>query len=207
MSGEVRREGKAMQDGATIARRGGWAAGLIGAGALLAACTGEGQAPQTAVIGEEDVPVHRLVDLTDPYGDLFIAQDRGIFIDFGRAEPIIRCERRGYICIEWPFVFSFPEDGDAPTGAWTAGAYEFQVIAEAERNFCGRARKAYLVEGSNAVGWATRVWYRPDFGVYAVMSGQARDGDLVTIERALTTCDRGLFARTGGLFSRTSTEE
>lgn len=175
---------------------------LAAAGALvLGACSGEGRAPETVLIEDEEVKVHRLVDLTDPYGDVFIAAERGVFIDFGRTESIITCERRGYICTEWPFVFSFPEDGEAPTGSWTAGDYEFEVIAEAERDFCGRRRTAYLVEGSNAVGWSTRVWYRPQFGVYAVMSGQAREGELVTIERALTTCDRGLFARSGGLFS------
>ena len=177
-------------------------AALAAAGAFAAtACSGEGQAPQTVMIEDQEVTVHRLVDLTDPYGDLFIVPERGVFIDFGRTEPIITCERRGYICTEWPFVFSFPEDGDAPAGSWTAGDYEFEVIAEAERDFCGRNQTAYLVEGSNAVGWSTRVWYRPRFGVYAVMSGQARDGELVTIERAFTTCDRGLFARPGGLFS------
>jgi len=182
-------------------------AALIGAAALALAACSEGQAPQRVLIGDEEVAVHRLVDLTDPYGDLYIAPQRGVFIDFGRTEAIIACERRGYICTEWPFVFSFPEDGEAPTGAWTAGDYEFEVIAQAQRNFCGRTRTAYLVEGSNDIGWSTRVWYRPDFGVYAVMSGQARDGELVTIERAFTTCDRGLFARSGGLFSRAGADE
>lgn len=178
-------------------------AGLVTAAAFaLAACSGEGQAPQSVTIGEDPVKVHRLVDLTDPYGDLFIAAERGVFVDFGRTEPIVTCERRGYICTEWPFVFSFPEDGAAPTGSWTAGDYEFEVIAEAERNFCGRNTTAYLVEGANETGWSTRVWYRPGFGVYAVMSGQAREGELVTVERAFTTCDRGLFARSGGLFGR-----
>lgn len=195
-----------MRENATITQRVGRAGVILGAGMLMTACSGEGQAPQHALISDEEVAVHRLVDLTDPYGDLFIAPERGVFIDFGRAEPIITCERRGYICTEWPFVFSFPESGEAPTGAWTAGDYEFQVIAEAERNFCGRPRRAYLVEGSNDIGWSTRVWYRPDFGVYAVMSGQARDGELVTIERAFTTCDRGLFAQSGGLFSRAGAE-
>jgi hypothetical protein len=186
----------------TISRY-GLRAGLAGAVALAAtACTGEGQAPRSILIEDEEVAVHHLVDLTDPYGDLFVAPERGVFIDFGRTEAIITCERRGYICTEWPFVFSFPEDGDAPAGGWTIGEYEFEVIAEAERDFCGRTRTAYLVEGANSVGWSTRVWYHPAFGVYAVMSGQAREGDMVTIERAFTTCDRGLFARSGGLFSR-----
>lgn len=171
------------------------------------ACMREGQAPQSVMIGEESIKVHRLTDLADPYGDLYIAAERGLFIDFGRAESIITCERRGYICTEWPFVFSFPENGEAPSGSWTAGDYEFDVIAEVERDFCGRQRKVYLVEGSNAVGWSTRTWYHPGFGVYAVMSGQARDGDLVTVERAYTTCDRGLFARTGGLFSLGGADE
>ena len=183
-------------------------AALIGAaGLLLSACTGEGQAPQTVLIDEREVAVHHLVDLTDPNGDLFISEAQGLFIDFGRAEPIVRCERRGYVCTEWAFVFSFPEDGEAPTGSWTAGDYAFEIIAEAERDFCGRKRTAYLVEGANETGWSTRVWYHPAFGVYAVMSGQAREGDLVTIERAFTTCDRGLYARSGGLFSRNGGED
>lgn len=184
-----------------------WAGAALTGVALLmvSACSREGQAPERVLIGEEDIAVHRLVDLTDPYGDLYLSEARGIFIDFGRAEPIITCERRGYVCTEWPFVFSFPEDGDVPTGSWTVGDYEFEVIAEAERNFCGRTRTVYLVEGANDIGWSTRVWYRPDFGVYAVMSGQARDGELVSIERAFTTCDRGLFARSRGLFSRSDT--
>lgn len=177
---------------------------VLAALAMLAvtACSREGQAPQSVVIGEDQVEIHHLVDLADPYGDLFIAPERGVFLDFGRAESIITCERRGYICVEWPFVFSFPEEGDAPNGSWSAGEYEFQVVTQAERDFCGRQRTVYLVEGANEAGWSTRVWYHPDFGVYAVMSGQAREGELVTVERAYTTCDRGLFARRGGLFSR-----
>lgn len=69
------------------------------------------------------------------------------------------------------------------------------MLAEAERNFCGRTRTAYLVEGVNETGWSTRVWYHPGFGVYAVMSGQARDGELVSVERAFVTCERGLYRR------------
>lgn len=180
-----------------------WRAGAALCAVLgLAACGREGQAPQSILIDEEAVKIHHLVDLVDPYGDIFIAAEHGVFIDFGRTESIITCERAGYICIEWPFVFSFPEDGRAPSGSWSAGDYEFEVINEIERDFCGRMRTVYLVEGANPVGWSTRVWYHPRFGVYAVMSGQARDGRLVTIERAYTTCDRGLFARPGGLFSR-----
>lgn len=177
---------------------------LILAAFALTACSGEGQAPQTALIGDDDVPVHRLTNLTDPYGDLYVSLERDVVLDFGRAEAVIACERRGYICLEWPFVFSFPESGEPPAGGWSAGGYEFKTIARAERDFCGRTRRAYLIEGSNSVGWATRVWYHPDFGVYAVMTGQAEDGDLVTVERAFTTCDRGLLAREGaglgGLF-------
>ncbi len=172
---------------------------VLGLSALtLSACAGEGDAPQTALIGEEQVPVHRLVNLTDPYGDLYVSMDRDVVLDFGRAEAVIECERRGYICLEWPFVFSFPENGEPPASGWSAGGYEFKTLARAERDFCGRTRRAYLVEGSNAVGWATRVWYHPDFGVYAVMTGQAEGGDLITVERAYTTCDRGLLAREGG---------
>ena len=170
-------------------------AGLAGVAALCLVACGEGDRPGSVLIGEEQVPVHRLVSLTDPYGDLFIAPERGVFVDFGRAEGIIWCERRGYVCTEWPFVFSFPADGEAPTGSWTIGDYEFEVIAEAERKFCGRTRQVYLVEGANAIGWSTRVWYHPAFGVYAVMSGQAEDGEMVSVERAFTSCDRGLYAR------------
>ena len=172
--------------------------GLVLTMLALTACAGEGETPQTARIGEDDVPVHRLINLTDPYGDLYVAMDRDVVLDFGRAEAVIACERRGYICLEWPFVFSFPESGEPPASGWSAGDYEFKILARAERDFCGRAWRAYLVEGSNSVGWATRVWYHPDFGVYAVMTGQAEDGDLITVERAYTTCDRGLLAREGG---------
>lgn len=178
--------------------------GLSAGASALSACAGEGDAPQTALVGEDDVPVHRLTNLTDPYSDLYVAMDREMVLDFARAEAVIACERRGYICLEWPFVFSFPESGEPPAGGWSAGGYEFKTIARAERDFCGRARRAYLIEGSNSVGWATRVWYHPDFGVYAVMTGQAEDGDLVSVERAYITCDRGLLAREraglGGLF-------
>lgn len=164
----------------------------------LSACTGEGNAPQTAVVGTEEVPVHRLKSLTDPLADLYVSIDREIVLDFGRVEAVIECERRGYICLEWPFVFAFPESGEPPATGWSAGGYDFRVVTRADRDFCGRLRNAYLIEGANGVGWATRVWYHPGFGVYAVMTGQAEDGDLVTIERAYTTCDRGLLARDGG---------
>ncbi len=177
-----------------------WRRRLVTGGAILglAACSGEGQGPETALIGEEDIPVHRLTSLTDPYADLYVSIDREIVLDFGRVEAVIACERRGYICLEWPFVFSFPESGEPPANGWAAAGYEFRTVTRAQRNFCGRTREAYLIEGSNGVGWATRVWYHPDFGVYAVMTGQAEAGDLVTVERAYTTCDRGLLARDGG---------
>jgi hypothetical protein len=169
----------------------------MAAGALLAlaACAPEGRAPERIEIGEDTHPVYRLTSLSEPYGDLFVAPDQGVFIDFGRTEAIVSCELRGYICIQWPFVFSFPDEGDPPSGGWRAAGYEFTVTAETDRNFCGRTRRAYLVEGANETGWATRVWYHPDFGVYAVMSGQAADGELVTVERAYTLCERGLFKR------------
>ena len=169
---------------------------VLGAAALgLSACSGEGDPPQTALVGTEQIPVHQLTSLTDPYADLYVSMDREIVLDFGRVEAVIECERRGYICLEWPFVFAFPESGEPPTAGWSAGGYEFRTVMQTERDFCGRTRNAYLIEGSNSVGWATRVWYHPAFGVYAVMTGQAEDGDLVTIERAYTTCDRGLLAR------------
>jgi hypothetical protein len=169
----------------------------MAAGAVfaLAACAPEGRAPDSIEIGEDRHPVYRLTSLSEAYGDLFVAPDQGVFIDFGRTESIVSCERRGYTCVQWPFVFSFPEDGDPPSGGWQAAGYDFTVVAETERNFCGRTRRAYLVEGANETGWATRVWYHPDFGVYAVMSGQASDGELVTVERTYTTCERGLFKR------------
>jgi hypothetical protein len=166
----------------------------------LSACMGEGEAPQKALVGTEEIPVHRLTSLTDPYSDLYVSMERQMVLDFGRVEAVIECERRGYICVEWPFVFAFPESGEPPANGWSAADYDFRVVTRAERDFCGRTRKAYLVEGYNGVGWATRVWYHPGFGVYAVMTGQAEDGDLVTIERAYTTCDRGLLARQGGGF-------
>jgi len=172
---------------------------VLGLAALsLSACGGEGRTPDTAAVGQDDIPVHRLTSLTDPYADLYVSLDREVVLDFGRVEAVIACERRGYICLEWPFVFAFPENGEPPASGWSAGGYEFRTVTRAERNFCGRTRRAYLIEGSNSVGWATRVWYHPDFGVYAVMTGQAEDGDLLTIERAYTTCDRGLLAREGG---------
>ncbi len=166
--------------------------------AALAACSREGAAPRTVTVGETAYPVHHLVSLTDPWTDLYIAPDQGVFIEFGRAEPVIACEAAGKHCQEWPFVFSFPLRGRAPEAGWRAGGYEFRIVEQVERRFCGRARQAYLIEGANEAGWATRVWYHPDFGVYAVMSGQASDGELVTVERAYTTCDRGLYAREGG---------
>ena len=146
-------------------------------------------------IGEDRHPVFTLTSLSDPYTDLHLAPDQGVFVDFGRTESIVTCERRGYTCLQWPFVFSFPDEGEPPAAGWSAAGYDFRLVAKAERNFCGRSREAYLIEGQNEVGWATRVWYHPSFGVYAVMSGQAREGELVSVERAFTTCERGLFKR------------
>ncbi len=187
-----------MKTAGSVLNRWAKAAGLAAATLGLAACSGEGHAPDTALIGEDEIPVHRLTSLTDPYADIYVSVEREIVLDFGRVEAVIECERRGYLCLEWPFVFAFPESGEPPANGWSAGGYEFRTVTRAERNFCGRTREAYLIEGSNGVGWATRVWYHPDFGVYAVMTGQAEDGDLVTVERAYTTCDRGLMAREGG---------
>ncbi|MFW5660314.1 MAG: hypothetical protein ACOC05_02875 [Oceanicaulis sp.] len=172
---------------------------VAAAAGALGACAPEGRAPGQVTIGEDRHPVYTLTSLSDPYTDIHIAPDQGVFVDFGRTESIVTCERRGYTCQEWPFVFSFPEEGDPPASGWSAGGYDFRVVAEAERNFCGRARRAYLVEGLNETGWSTRVWYHPGFGVYAVMSGQARDGELVSVERAFTTCERGLYKRAGRL--------
>ncbi|WBQ10084.1 hypothetical protein L2D01_14510 [Hyphomonadaceae bacterium ML37] len=163
----------------------------------LSACS-EGAPPRTVTVGEDSYPVHHLVSLTDPWTDLYIAPDHNVFIEFGRAEPVIACEAAGYHCQEWPFVFAFPLRGDAPEDGWSVGDYQFRIVEQVERRFCGRAREAYLIEGANPAGWATRVWYHPDFGVYAVMSGQSEDGEMVTVERAYTTCDRGLYARQGG---------
>ncbi|MGJ3230724.1 MAG: hypothetical protein ACFE0P_02890 [Oceanicaulis sp.] len=174
-------------------RLGSAAAAIAGFG--LAACAPEGRSPDTVTIGEDRHPVFEMISLTDPYSDIHVAPAQGVFVDFGRTESIVTCERRGYTCLQWPFVFSFPDEGDPPAAGWRAGGYDFRVVTLAERNFCGRTRRAYLVEGQNEVGWATRVWYHPDFGVYAVMSGQAEGGELVSVERALTTCDRGLYKR------------
>lgn len=164
-------------------------------GLALGACTPEGRSPDAVTLGEDRHPVFTLTSLTDPYGDLHIAPNQGVFVDFGRAESVVACEQRGFTCLQWPFVFSFPDDGDPPAAGWRAGGYAFRVLAETERNFCGRTRRAYLVEGVNETGWSTRVWYHPAFGVYAVMSGQARDGALVEVERAFITCERGLYRR------------
>lgn len=187
-----------MANGQRVIHRGVQGLGLALWLLALGACSGEGRAPDTATVGQDEIPVHRLTSLTDPYADLYVSLDRDIVLDFGRVEAVVECERRGYLCLEWPFVFAFPESGEPPAGGWSAAGYEFRTVTRAERNFCGRTRRAYLIEGSNGVGWATRVWYHPGFGVYAVMTGQAEDGDLVTIERAYTTCDRGLLARDGG---------
>jgi hypothetical protein len=81
---------------------------------VTAACAPEGRAPEQVTIGETRHPVFTLTSLTDPYGDLHIAPDQGVFVDFGRTEAVVACERRGYTCLQWPFVFSFPEDGDPP---------------------------------------------------------------------------------------------
>ncbi|MCC5996024.1 MAG: hypothetical protein JJU18_06600 [Oceanicaulis sp.] len=172
------------------------AAGAVGL--LLAGCGGEGSAPREASAGEENFKVHHLVSLTALHGDLHVSPEAGVFIEFGRAEAVIACEADAMICQEWPFVFAWPERGAPPADGWRAGDYDFRIAAQGPRNFCGRTRDAYLVEGANAAGWATRVWYHPDFGVFAVMSGQAEDGELVTVERAYITCDRGLYARQGG---------
>lgn len=171
------------------------AALALAAAGVLGACSGEGGPPRTVTIGQDVYPVHHLVSLTDPWTDLYIAPDHNVFIEFGRAEPVIACEAAGLHCQEWPFVFAFPSDGEAPGAGWSAGGYDFRIVEQVERRFCGRTREAYLIEGADAAGWATRVWYHPDFGIYAVMTGQAADGELVTVERAYTTCDRGLYAR------------
>ena len=44
------------------------AAVLATAALGLSACSGEGHAPDTALIGEDEIPVHRLTSLTDPEG-------------------------------------------------------------------------------------------------------------------------------------------
>jgi len=168
---------------------------IAGLAVSLAACTPEGRAPGRIEIGEERHPVYHLAGLSEPYSDLYLAPDQGVFVDFGRTESIVTCEQRGYVCVLWPFVFSFPEEGDPPAAGWRAAGYDFRVVAQAERTFCGRTRSAFLIEGANATGWATRVWYHPDFGVYAVMSGQAEDGELANVERAYTICERGLYKR------------
>ncbi|KAA5803661.1 hypothetical protein F1654_07620 [Alkalicaulis satelles] len=160
----------------------------------LAACS-EGNAPRQAEAGEDRYAVYHLTSLTALHGDLHVSPGAGVFIEFGRAEAVIACEADAMMCQEWPFVFAWPERGAPPSGGWSAGGYEFRIAGQGPRSFCGRTREAYLVEGANEAGWATRVWYHPDFGVYAVMSGQAEDGELVTVERAYTTCDRGLYAR------------
>lgn len=176
------------------------AAVLAGTG-LLAACSQEGRAPRLAELGEDRdgrallTPVHHLQNVDDPYADWFIAQERGLYLELGSLARIVPCQAEGYVCVAWPFAFSFPLDGPPSMAGWQAGGLSFSARHEVERDFCGRTRRVYLIEGTDPSGAATRTWYHPDFGIYAILIGQAEDGRMVRIERAYTTCERGLYQR------------
>lgn len=169
--------------------------GAITALALgLAACA-EGRAPETVRVEEERYTVWRLASLTEATSELHIAAEQGLVLDFGRAEAIAPCDTRGWVCIEHPFFFAMPTTGEVPERPWTVGEREFRVLAREQREFCGRRREVYLIEGSAGVGWASRVWYSPDFGVYAVTNGYAEGTAMDTVLQAWATCDRGLYDR------------
>lgn len=141
------------------------------------------------------ITLHPLRDLSDPHYDLFISLEDGTYTEFGRPLRLIGCSDERYICLEWPFLFAFPKRGTPSSNGWDHAGYHFEIISETKRDFCGRTRQTYLIEGSNDEGWSSRVWYRPDFGVYAVMTGQAEEGRLVEVERSYATCTQGLLNR------------
>lgn len=176
-------------------------AAILAATGLVSACGQEGRAPRMADLGEDrtgrsqTTPVHHLKNLDDPYADWFIAEAQGVYLELGRLSQIVECEAQGYVCIAWPFAFSFPEQGPPSMAGWQAGGFTFTARYEVERDFCGRERRVYLIEGADPSGAATRTWYHPDFGIYAILIGQAEEGRMVHIERAYATCERGLYAR------------
>lgn len=180
-------------------------AAVLAGTSLLAACGNEGRAPRLAELGEDidgrilRSPVHHLQNFDDPYADWFIAPERGLYLELGRLSQIVTCEADGYICVAWPFAFSFPLEGVPSMAGWQAGGFTFSARHEVERDFCGRTRQVYLIEGADPSGAATRTWYHPDFGIYAIAIGQAEEGRMVRIERAYTTCERGLYSRGGAV--------
>ena len=177
------------------------AACVMLAGLAVSACGADGAVPRRADLGADpdgrpqSTPVYQLRNLDDPYADWFIAPERGLFVESGRLYDIVTCEAEGFDCIAWPFAFSFPSEGAPSMAGWQAGGYSFAARYETERDFCGRVREAWMIEGTDGSGLATRTWYHPDFGIYAILVGQAEDGRLVRIERAYSTCEAGLYAR------------
>ena len=182
---------------------------LILAAASLGACGGDGRAPRMAELDpdmpsrETKTPVYQLQNLDDPYGDWFIAPERGLYFEFGAPGELVSCEAEGYACLAWPFAFSFPLDGAPSMAGWEAGGMTFVARYETERDFCGAPRDVWMIEADDGAGGSTRVWYDPDFGIYSVMIGQAEDGRMARIERAYATCERGLYS----LESLTATDE
>lgn len=174
---------------------------VLAAGLAVSACGADAGAPSRADLGTDrdgrpqSTPVYQLRNLDDPYTDWFIAPERGLFVESGRLFDIVNCEAEGYACIAWPFAFSFPREGAPSMAGWEAGGYSFAARYETERDFCGRVREAWMIEGTDGSGLATRTWYHPDFGIYAILIGQAEAGRMVRIERAYSTCEEGLYAR------------
>ena len=138
----------------------------------------------------EYITLHHL-RTDDPHYDLYISETENTYTEFGRVSALVRCKDDDYICLEWPFVFAFPKRGAPDEDGWSVDGYDFYILAHTEREFCGRRLKTYLIEGTNSEGWASRVWYRPNFGIYEVMTGQAEEGRLVQIERTYSTCTQG----------------
>ena len=179
--------------------------GFIGAAAtLLSACGGsEGTPPRTTEVqlsrfSEETarVEVHHLKNLSDPYADLYVSAEQGIFTQFGSVGNIEVCESDTYVCMTEPFLFSYPVTGRPSMAGWTIGPYQFVARHEVERDFCGRKREVFLIEGTDETGASTRVWYHPEFGIYAVIDGRVdEEGELTLAEAIYTTCERGLLRR------------
>lgn len=174
---------------------------------MVSACGGqEGASPRTTDVqlsrfsGETSrVEVHHLKNLSDPYADLYVSAEQGIYTQFGSVGNIELCEADGYVCMTEPFLFSYPTSGRPSMAGWTAGAYNFVAVHEIERDFCGRQRDVFMIEGTDETGASTRVWYHPEFGIYAVIDGKVdEDGELTLAEAIYTTCERGLLRRDEG---------
>lgn len=170
------------------------ACAAVFAALALGACTPEGRDPDTITINGESHRVYSLTSAFDPgIDDLVLAPDLAGYPHVVFNPPFAPCWRTGYICARSPFVFSFPEAGDPPVHGWSAAGHSFRVVGRVPRDFCGRERRVFLVEGADDSGRITRVWYHPDFGVYAVMHGRAVGVDGFDAAHVYTTCQRGLF--------------